>query len=311
MNTHSPKRPTAAVLVSMDPISPKASVLFDELAEVASVKYIFASQTLDSHAPYASSRRATVLSQMLHNDFGWIRSKMDLLLSRFPPAQYQEQVRTISLSSSINSSKQHTHRRMVAMTAADLVPLTLTPVSSHRFEIDESSLVILGTVDFAVLLSFNSILTGPALHAPRHGIWSFHPADTRKYRGRPSCFFEILDGCGQFGMTLQILSEGIDAGQIICQRFVSAASCVGVDQARFLLEHQQPGMISQAVECIVRDPNPVFEFPNLERSALHRESDANSFQMVTKYLQRIVLKLVSLFLGRTLCARSMSHTEGA
>jgi methionyl-tRNA formyltransferase len=57
-------------------------------------------------------------------------------------------------------------------------------------------------------------LRGEILSAPEWGVLSFHPADLRRYRGlgSPQAY---LDGRETIGVTLQRLTNEIDAGEII------------------------------------------------------------------------------------------------
>ncbi|QLG28748.1 methionyl-tRNA formyltransferase [Halorarum halophilum] len=58
------------------------------------------------------------------------------------------------------------------------------------------------------------LLKGDVLEVPEYGVLSFHPADIRLYRGMgpPQAY---LDGRDRMGVTLQRLTEDIDAGEII------------------------------------------------------------------------------------------------
>lgn len=67
--------------------------------------------------------------------------------------------------------------------------------------------------DVAIRFGFG-LIKGDILAAPEHGVLSFHPADIRKYRGQgPEQIFVNDDDRG--GVTLQRLSEEIDAGEIV------------------------------------------------------------------------------------------------
>ncbi|WP_129116675.1 formyltransferase family protein [Halegenticoccus tardaugens] len=62
------------------------------------------------------------------------------------------------------------------------------------------------------------LLAGRVLDAPDRGILSFHHGDVREYRGIGFGFWEFLNGESEGGVTLQILSEEIDAGEIVAIR---------------------------------------------------------------------------------------------
>lgn len=46
-------------------------------------------------------------------------------------------------------------------------------------------------------------------------ILSYHHGDLRAFRGRPAGFYEILDGRESLGQVVQILSNQLDAGQVV------------------------------------------------------------------------------------------------
>lgn len=60
------------------------------------------------------------------------------------------------------------------------------------------------------------LIRGEVLNAPAHGVVSFHPADIRRYRGLgvPMAYF---DGREVIGVTLQRLTDDIDAGEIVAE----------------------------------------------------------------------------------------------
>lgn len=73
--------------------------------------------------------------------------------------------------------------------------------------------------DVVVLLGFNKILTGEILQCARHGVLSFHHADILRYRGRPAGFHEWINNEAHIGTTLQRLTDKLDGGDVILQRY--------------------------------------------------------------------------------------------
>lgn len=70
--------------------------------------------------------------------------------------------------------------------------------------------------DLDVLLRFSfGILKGAVLESARHGIWSFHHGDERKYRGQPPAFWEMVDRAPVVGAILQRITERLDAGVVL------------------------------------------------------------------------------------------------
>ena len=72
--------------------------------------------------------------------------------------------------------------------------------------------------DVLLLLGGFGILKGPLLTVAPQGVLSYHHGDMRKYRGQPAAFWELYEGEGSIGATVQRLSSGIDCGEPIVER---------------------------------------------------------------------------------------------
>ncbi len=72
--------------------------------------------------------------------------------------------------------------------------------------------------DYLLILGWSQLLKGPLLNLPKHGVIGTHPALLPKNRGRAALPWAILRGdtCG--GSSLFFIDEGMDTGDIICQR---------------------------------------------------------------------------------------------
>ena len=73
-------------------------------------------------------------------------------------------------------------------------------------------------IDVLVRLGFR-ILKGRILQAAAHGVWSYHHADNFVNRGGPPGLWEVLEGNPVTGSILQILSEDLDNGTVLCRSF--------------------------------------------------------------------------------------------
>jgi hypothetical protein len=86
----------------------------------------------------------------------------------------------------------------------------------HRFP--EDAIEILRGRNLDVLLRFGfNILKGPVLTVARYGLWSFHHGDNDFYRGGPALFWEIRESSVTSGVILQVLTEELDAGQVLAK----------------------------------------------------------------------------------------------
>ena len=87
--------------------------------------------------------------------------------------------------------------------------------------------------DVIVFLGFNKIIHQDVLNITKLGILSFHTADTEKYRGRPSGFFEFLNNEKYGGVTLQRLSSELDKGDIVLKKKVNILKCRSYDETLY------------------------------------------------------------------------------
>ncbi len=73
-------------------------------------------------------------------------------------------------------------------------------------------------MDLDVLLRFGfNILRGDILTAAKYGVWSYHHGDNEYYRGGPACFWEVYESNPRSGVILQVLTEELDAGKVLCK----------------------------------------------------------------------------------------------
>ena len=69
-------------------------------------------------------------------------------------------------------------------------------------------------LDVALRFGFR-ILRGGVLGVARHGVWSSHHDDNRVIRGGPPGFWEVMEGHDVTGSVLQVLTERLDAGEVL------------------------------------------------------------------------------------------------
>lgn len=110
--------------------------------------------------------------------------------------------------------------------AADLAQqLAAVP---HLFVVPQRSrhTDVLSTSDVSLVRSFNldiilrfgfRILRGEILEGARYGIWSYHHGDNDFYRGGPPGFWEVYEQNPVSGVTLQVLTDTLDGGYILCK----------------------------------------------------------------------------------------------
>jgi hypothetical protein len=123
--------------------------------------------------------------------------------------------------------------RDIAALVAGARVFEVTPrQTAHSDYIPDADLAVIRAADLDVLVRFGfRILRGGILEAARHGVWSYHHGDHRRYRGGPPCFWEVLEGEPTTGTVLQRLTEELDDGEILCESY-SATDHYSVERSR-------------------------------------------------------------------------------
>jgi hypothetical protein len=86
----------------------------------------------------------------------------------------------------------------------------------HRFPQESIEYIREKQLDVLIRFGFN-ILRGDILKAAKYGVWSYHHGDGDFYRGGPAHFWEVYEGNPISGVMLQILTEELDAGNVLCK----------------------------------------------------------------------------------------------
>jgi hypothetical protein len=97
--------------------------------------------------------------------------------------------------------------------------LSVTPITQrfvHRFPPEAIETIRDKQLDVLLRFGFN-ILRGDILTAARYGVWGYHHGDNDFYRGGPAHFWEVYEGCPLSGVILQVLTEQLDAGKVLCK----------------------------------------------------------------------------------------------
>lgn len=93
----------------------------------------------------------------------------------------------------------------------------------HRLADDDIERIRTKRLDVLIRFGFN-ILRGEILNAARYGVWSYHHGDGDCYRGGPAYFWEVLEGNPISGAMLQVLTEELDAGRVLCKGYFPTRS---------------------------------------------------------------------------------------
>jgi hypothetical protein len=101
----------------------------------------------------------------------------------------------------------------------------------HRFPSDAVEKIRSKDLDVLIRFGFN-ILRGDILKAARYGVWSYHHGDNEFYRGGPAHFWELVEGSPLSGVILQVLTEELDAGVVLCKSQFATERTLSVSRNR-------------------------------------------------------------------------------
>lgn len=110
-------------------------------------------------------------------------------------------------------------------------------------------------LDFLVRFGFG-ILRGNVLDAPKYGVFSYHHGNIREYRGRPAGFWEFMHDAETIGVTLQQLTDELDAGGIIQ---IDEFDINRGDTYQDLLRTAYLGSIDMLTEAVIAIQNDEFK----------------------------------------------------
>lgn len=103
--------------------------------------------------------------------------------------------------------------------------------------------------DVAIRFGFG-FLTGPILTAFDHGVLSYHHGDYRSYRGQPMGFWEFLHDEAVAGITVQQLTDELDAGNVAAFREVAIDDLHTWEAIRRRLFAASEPLLASAIETI-------------------------------------------------------------
>jgi hypothetical protein len=101
----------------------------------------------------------------------------------------------------------------------------------HRFPPEDIQKILEYKLDVLLRFGFN-IIRGDILKAARYGIWSYHHGDNDFYRGGPAHFWELVERNPLSGVILQVLTEALDDGQVLCKGLAATENTLWVSKNR-------------------------------------------------------------------------------
>ncbi len=103
----------------------------------------------------------------------------------------------------------------------DVPVVEVTPIQkkvSDYFRDEDIAEIREHNIDLLIRVGFR-ILRGEILRTTKYGVWSYHHGDNAVNRGGPAGFWETMEGWPETGSMLQILSEDIDNGRVLCRSY--------------------------------------------------------------------------------------------
>jgi len=127
------------------------------------------------------------------------------------------------------------------------------------------------------------ILKGDILNATKVGVLSYHHGDLRKYRGSHAGFWEFVNYEDAAGITLQILSPDLDAGQVVAEKQVDITGDKTWGAVKRRLFSESIDMLKCGVQNL-NNPNYSAErIPEDQLGKMYYSSDLN-LTMRLKYI---------------------------
>jgi len=102
----------------------------------------------------------------------------------------------------------------------------------QRFPAEALKAIQAKDLDVLIRFGFN-ILHGDILKSARYGVWSYHHGDNEFYRGGPPHFWELCEAAPLSGVILQVLTEDLDGGLVLCKSLFATETTVSVSRNRY------------------------------------------------------------------------------
>lgn len=146
---------------------------------------------------------------------------------------------------------------------ADTTVHHCTPISDGIWNaLPPESVELLSRTDCAVRFGFG-LLKGDVLTAPSEGVLSYHHGLLGEYRGQPAGFWEFMNGESTGGVTIQRLTESIDAGKIVAETRVDISDHQTWQSVQKSLFSASPALLPKAVRCLNSPENDLTDAETL------------------------------------------------
>jgi methionyl-tRNA formyltransferase len=117
-------------------------------------------------------------------------------------------------------------------------------------------------LDLLILIGGFGIIKKKILEIPLIGVLSFHHGDMRKYRGMPPGFWELYFNEKEMGITVQLLSEGLDCGIPIVEKKIQISNNSSLNKLQEQASKESRDMLYNA---LLKLSEKDFEFTTIEK----------------------------------------------
>lgn len=114
-------------------------------------------------------------------------------------------------------------------------------------------------IDLIVVYFFSQILKTAILQTPRLGILNCHPSLLPRYGGPNPAFWMLKNGESVAGVTVHVMTEKIDAGDIVAQQELMIGENENAGQLMQRQHHAAAALLTEAVNAMAQgtiDPRP-------------------------------------------------------
>lgn len=115
--------------------------------------------------------------------------------------------------------------------------------------------------DVCISVAYDQIIRPPLLTIPRHGFINAHPGKLPWYRGRSTINWAIINNEPDIGVTVHLMNDGVDTGDILVQRVLPIAWHDTYGSVLARVEDVVPEVVLEAVDALAtgratRTPQP-------------------------------------------------------
>ncbi|MES2590519.1 MAG: formyltransferase family protein [Bacteroidota bacterium] len=129
-------------------------------------------------------------------------------------------------------------------------------------------------LDVLLLIGGYGIIKEPLLSIAPLGILSYHHGNIRKYRGMPPAFWELYNNETEMGVTVQILSVGLDCGLPVEEKVVKIERGDTLSRLQNRGYHESADMMHKAIKKVadqrvtlnqIESFGKIYTLPNLRQ----------------------------------------------